>query len=144
MKVKVEIEQSGKTATGFAVPEDVVTKLGAGKKPAVVVTIKNHSYRTHIASMGGRFMVPLSAENREAAAVKAGDVVNVDITLDAAPREVEVPKYLADALKQAGVRGSFDVLSYSRRKEYVRSIEEAKAEATRERRIAKALEELRG
>jgi hypothetical protein len=35
-----------------------------GKRPAVSVTIGDHTYRTTAMPMGGRFMVPLSAENR--------------------------------------------------------------------------------
>ena len=64
MKFQTTIEQSGKTATGLVVPEQVVEGLGAGKKPAVSVTINGYTYRSTIASMGGRFMLPLSAENR--------------------------------------------------------------------------------
>jgi hypothetical protein len=54
MRFRTTIELGGKTATGFPVPDEVVAALGAGRRPAVRVTIGSHTYRTTIASMGGR------------------------------------------------------------------------------------------
>ena len=143
MQFTAVLELAGKTATGMSVPESVVAKLGAGKRPPVVVTINGYTYRTTIAPMGGRYLIGVSAEHRNGAGVQAGDKLTVSVELDTAPREVEVPKYLADALRKAGVRAAFDKLSYTHRKEHVRAIEDAKTDATRERRIAKAIEMLR-
>lgn len=144
VKFKATLELAGKTATGFAVPDAIVEKLGAGKRPPVVVTFNGYSYRTTIAVMGGKFMIGVAAEHREASGAKAGDTLSVDVVLDAAPREVEVPKYFADALKKAGVRAAFDKLSYTYRKEHVRSVEDAKTDETRQRRIAKVIDALKG
>lgn len=138
------VELGGKTATGLQIPDEVVSALGSAKRPAVRVTIGGHTYRTTVASMGGRFLVPLSAENRAAAGVSAGEHVDVDIVLDESPREVAVPADLADAL--AGddeARSFFAGLAYSHRKEWVRWIEDAKRAETRSARIGKALESLR-
>ncbi|TCK27327.1 YdeI/OmpD-associated family protein [Pseudonocardia endophytica] len=144
MRFTTTVELGGKTATGFAVPDEVVTALGSGKRPAVAVTVGGHTYRTTVSSMGGRYMVPLSAENRSAAGVAAGDEVDVDVELDTAPREVVVPDDLAAALDAApGARAAYDGLSFTRRKEYARLVDDAKTDATRQRRIAKAVEELR-
>jgi uncharacterized protein YdeI (YjbR/CyaY-like superfamily) len=108
------------------------------------VAIGDHSYRTPVARMDGRFRVPLSAENRSAAGVAAGDAVEVDISLDAAPREVGVPADLVAAFAQADVaRQRFDDLAVSHRKEWVRYIEEAKTNETRARRIDRTVAELR-
>jgi hypothetical protein len=85
------VQLNGKTATGIEVPAEVVAGLGPGQRPPVRVTIGDYSYRTTVARMGGRFLVSLSAENRAAAGVAAGDEVDVDLELDDAPREVEVP-----------------------------------------------------
>jgi hypothetical protein len=101
MRFRATIEQSGKTATGIRVPDDVVAGLGAGKRPSVRVTIRGHTYRSTVASMGGAFMVGVSAENRATAGVVGGDEVDVDIELDTAPREVTVPADFAKAT-QAG------------------------------------------
>jgi hypothetical protein len=144
MRFRTTIELGGKTATGFAVPEEVVTALGSGRRPAVEVRIGGHSYRSTVAVMGGRFMVPLSAENRTAAGVAAGDEIGVDLTLDSRPREVEVPADLAAALDdEPAVRQAFDALSFSNRKEHVRNVESAKAAETRQRRIGKIVDGLR-
>jgi uncharacterized protein YdeI (YjbR/CyaY-like superfamily) len=92
--------------------------------------------------MGGRFLVPLSAENREAAGVAAGDDVTVDVALDTAPREVELPTDLAAAMDDAA-RTTYDGLSYTHRKEWVRWVEEAKKPETRATRIEKTVAGLR-
>jgi Domain of unknown function (DUF1905) len=63
----------GKTATGIPVPTDVVDRLGQGKRPPVRVTINGHTYRSTVASRGGEFMLPISAEHRGEAGVAAGD-----------------------------------------------------------------------
>ncbi len=84
MKFRAIIELAGKTATGIEVPAAVVTRLGSSKKPAVRVTINGYTYRSTVASMGGRFMLPISAEVREAASVAAKDKVDVDVELDTA------------------------------------------------------------
>jgi hypothetical protein len=145
MKFTATLEQHGKTATGIVVPDDVVEGLGGGRRAAVVVTINGHSYRSSIAVMGGDVLVGVSAENRAAAGVSAGDVLDVELTLDTAPREVEVPDDLARALKKAPVaKTAFDALTYSNQRRYVMAIDAAKTAETRERRITKTVTELGG
>jgi hypothetical protein len=144
MRFRATIEQSGKTATGFAVPEEVVRALGGGKRPAVRVTIGAHTYRNTVASLGGRYMVSVSAENRAAAGVAGGDEVDVELELDTAPRELSVPRDLADALDaDPDARRTFDGLSYSNRQWHVLSVEGAKTPETRQRRLGKSVEVLR-
>ncbi len=127
---------AGKTATGIVIPPEVIESLGAGKKPAVLVTINGYTYRNTVAVMGGEFMVGVSAEHRVAAGVAAGDVLAITLELDTASRIIEVPEDLAAALAaKPGARAAFDVLSTSIRKEYVRQVESAKAAETRQRRI---------
>jgi antitoxin component of MazEF toxin-antitoxin module len=135
------VESGGGNATGIVVPDEVVESLGSGKRPAVVITVGDHSYRTTVARMGGRYLVPLAAEHRNAAGVAAGDEIDVGIALDAAPRTVEVPADLAAALDEVdGARAAFDALAFTHRKEWVRSVEDAKKPETRASRIAKAVE----
>ena len=126
-------------AMGIEVPSAIVEGFGQGKRPRVSVTLKGYTYRSTVALMGGKFMLPLAKVHREAAGVTGGDKVEVTLELDAAPREVEVPKDLAAALKKAGVRAAFDKLAFTHRKEHVRAIEEAKAPETRARRIERAV-----
>ena len=143
MRFRTEVELGGKTATGLPVPDDVVTALSGGKRPAVVVTLGGHTYRTTVASMDGRFLVPLSADNRAAAGVAAGDVVDVDIELDLAPREVSLPPDLEAALTgKEEARAFFDTLAPSHRKEWVRWIEDAKKPETRRTRVERTVQSL--
>jgi len=143
MRFHATVLLGGKTATGIRVPPEVVERLGSHKRPPVRVTIGSYTYRTTIAVTGGEFMVPLSAENRTGAGVAAGDEVDVGIELDTEPREVTVPPDFAEVLnRDSNARRKFDGLSYSHKRRYVMSIEEAKSAETRQRRTAKAVERL--
>jgi hypothetical protein len=123
--------------TGIQVPSEVIAQLGTSKKPPVVVTVAGYTYRNTVAVIGGLFMISLSKANREAAGVKGGDKVEVTLELDTAPRTVEVPDDLAAALAaKPGARAAFDASSPSKRKEFVRQVEDAKTQETRDRRIA--------
>lgn len=128
-----------KDATGIQVPPEVVAALSDKKRPPIVVTIGDFTYRSTIAPYyGDLFMIPLSKERRQAAGVEAGDEVEVTLELDTAPRTVEVPADLAAALAEhPGATAAFDALAPSARKEHVRQVETAKAAETRQRRIAK-------
>ena len=144
MKFHGRVELNGKTATGIEVPAEVVTGLGAGKRPAVRATVNGFTYRTSVAPMGGRFLLPVSAQIRAGAGVAAGDEVDVDLEVDTEPRTVSVPADLAVALDtDPAVRRAFDALSYSQQLRYVQPVEDAKAAATRQRRIGKVLSDLR-
>ena len=126
-------------AMGIEVPPAVVEGFGQGKRPKVTVTFNGYTYRSTVAVMRGKYLLPLAKVHREASGVKDGQKVEITLELDTAPREVEVPKDFAAALKKAGLRAAFDKLAFTHRKEHVRAIEEAKAPETRLRRIDKAL-----
>ena len=135
-------QADGLNATGLPVPAAAVAALGKGKRPPVKVTIGGYTYRSTVAAYGDVFMLPLSQEHRKAVGVQAGDQVEVTLELDQEPRTVDVPDDLAAALAAAGVREAFDGLSYTMRKEHVRQVETAKAEATRTRRITSIVAQL--
>ena len=144
MRFHTTILQSGKTATGIRVPDEVVEALGPGKRPAVRVTIRGYTYRSTVAVMGGAYMVGVNADNRAGAGVAGGDEVDVDIELDTAPRDVTVPDDLARALDdEPDARRTFDGLSYSNKSWHVYQVEGAKTDETRQRRIQKSIEALR-
>jgi len=144
MRFRAVILLGGKTATGIRVPREVVERLGPSKRPAVLVTVGSHTYRSTVAVMDGEFMLPVSAEVREHAGVAAGDEVDVELELDTAPREVTLPDDLARALADdREARRFYDGLSYSNQRRHVLAVEGAKTPETRERRIAKAVEMLR-
>ena len=135
MRFETTLSQTGNN-TGIEVPPEIVEELGAGKRPAVNVTVNGYEYRSTIATMGGRFMIAFSSDKRAATGIGGGDPITVDLTLDTAPRTVEVPADLAAALDSAGVREAFDALAPSAKKADVTNVEGAKAEETRARRVA--------
>jgi hypothetical protein len=141
---RATIELAGKTATGIEVPEECVAALGSSRRPAVHATIAGYTYRSSVASMRGRFMLPISAAVRSSAGVAAGEEVDVVLELDTEPREAEVPEDLAVALAaDAEAARRFEALSFSRKQGLVLPIGEAKTPETRVRRIARTVEKLR-
>ena len=144
MKFRALIEGAGKTAAGIEVPAEVVSALGSGKRPAVSVTINGYTYRSTVAVLAGRFMMGVSAEVRAAAGVAAGEKVDVEMELDTAPREVDVPPALTKELAgDAAARTKFEALSYSKKRLLVDPIANAKTDETRLRNLAKAMAQLR-
>ena len=143
-KFRTKLLSAGKTATGFEVPASAVDALGSGKRPPVKVTINGFTYRSTVAVYGGKFLVGVSAENREGAGVKAGDMLEVALEHDAAPREAEVPADLQAALRrEPKALQAFEALSYSNKRRHTLAIEAAKAPETRARRIAKSVADLK-
>ena len=122
-----------------------VAALGSVKNPPVTLTIGGVTVRLRVARMGGENCIGLSKAARATLGVEVGAKVDVVVALDVAERTVELPPELAAALA-ADPRASaaFDGWPYTRRKEAARTIAEAKAEATRERRLAKILADLAG
>lgn len=143
MRVRATLELHGKSATGIEIPDDVVTALGGGRRPPVSATINGYTYRTSIGSMGGRSLLPVSAEVRAASGVSAGEEIEVELELDDAPREVEVPSDLASALAAVPTaNAAFEALSYSNKRRLVLAIDAAKTDDTRQRRVAKTVADL--
>ncbi|MEV7662771.1 YdeI/OmpD-associated family protein [Paenarthrobacter sp. NPDC089316] len=129
---------------GIEIPSSVVEALGAGRKPPVVVTINGRSYRSSIAVMGGKYMVGVSAANRQLTGAAAGDTVEVGLEVDNEPRVVEVPADLAAALDgEPDAKAFYATLNYSAQRRYVEPIADAKTEETRARRIAKVVTDLK-
>jgi hypothetical protein len=144
MRFHTTILQSGKTATGIRIPDEIIEGLGTSRRPAVRVTIHGYTYRSTVAVMGGAYMVGVNADNRAGAGVVGGDEVDVDIELDTAPREVAVPADFAAALDaEPEARLTFDKLSNSNKGWHTSQIEGAKTDETRQRRIAKSVATLR-
>ncbi|AMG82691.1 MULTISPECIES: YdeI/OmpD-associated family protein [Microbacterium] len=132
-------------AAAILLTDEQVASFGAGKAFPVAVTIGGRTARLRLARMGGENMIGLSKAARADLGVEIDQEVDAVIRLDTAERVVEVPPALAAALDaDPAVRAAFDALSPSARKEHARAVAEAKQEATRERRIAKIVESLRG
>jgi Bacteriocin-protection, YdeI or OmpD-Associated/Domain of unknown function (DUF1905) len=132
-------------AAAFVLDDEQVATIGEGaKRFAVLARVNGYEWRTSVTRMRGEFLVGLNRSVREAAGVSAGDTVTLELELDRAPREVDMPDALTSALATDPVaQAVFDRLAFTHRKEFARWIAEAKREATRERRVASALQMLK-
>jgi hypothetical protein len=140
MEFTTELLSTGGNTAGFVVSDAVVEKLGSGRRPKVAATVNGHTWRTSIASMGGRFLLGTSAAVREAAGIAAGQTHTVTVELDSSPRSVEIPADLADAFAaHPAAAAAWEQLSYSNQRRYAEAIASAKSPATRERRIASTI-----
>jgi hypothetical protein len=135
--------QSGNNV-GIEIPEQIVDGFGAGKRVPVTVRLNGYTYSSTVAVMGGKYLVGVSAAHRAAAGVAGGEEHEVTLEHDSAPRTVAVPDDLSTALAGAGLTGAFDGLAYSQRKEHARTVTEAKKPETRQRRVARIVEQLQG
>jgi hypothetical protein len=144
MKFSTTMSQDGNN-TGIEVPSDVVAALDAGKRPSVVVNVNGYEYRSTVAPMGGKYLLPFSAARRKESGIQGGDAIDVELTLDTTPRTVEVPDDLRSALDASTTAAAaWEKLSYTHRKEHVRSVLDAKKAETRTRRIAAVVAKLEG
>ena len=144
MRLTLELRRTGGNTTGFQIPDEAVTSLGGGGRPKVTVTLNGFSFPSSIAKMGGSYWLGVSAERRAAADVEGGQVYDLDVELDTAPRVIETPDDLRAALEAEPVaRAQWEKLSYSHQRQHVEAINSAKAPETRARRVAKAIEILR-
>ena len=144
MKFSTTMSQMGNN-TGIEVPADVVAALDKGKRPPVVVNVNGYEYRSTIAPMGGKYLLPFSAARRQESGIQGGDAIDVELTVDATPRTVEVPDDLRSALDASPTATTaWEKLSYTQKKEHARSVREAKKADTRTRRIAAVIAKLAG
>ena len=125
------------------VPAHVMAALSDKKRIPVNVTLNGISYRSTIAVYGGKFFIPARKEIRDAAKLAAGKRAHVTLEADTAARTVMVPSDLAKALAAAKLRPAFDALSFTRRKDDVAAVTEAKRPETRVARIEKVVRALR-
>ncbi|MBC7888308.1 MAG: DUF1905 domain-containing protein [Ferruginibacter sp.] len=142
MKFKTIIFQAGNNL-GIEVPETVIEQLGAGKRPPVIIEIKNYTYKSTVGVMGGKFLIPLSSEHRKKVQVSGGETVEINLSLDKEPRTVELPKAFSDKLKSnKTAKAFFDMLSPGNKMKIVTLLETAKTEETLNRRLEKIIMDL--
>jgi Bacteriocin-protection, YdeI or OmpD-Associated/Domain of unknown function (DUF1905) len=127
-----------------AIPFDVREAYGEARPP-VRGTVNGHPFRTTVAVYGGVPYLGFRREVRDAAGIDLGQPVTIELERDDAPREVEPPPELAAALAaDPAAAAAWEKLSFTHRREHAEAIEDAKREETRQRRVEKALEMLRG
>lgn len=142
---RAPIRPSGRGGGGHLVdvPAEVVEALGGKGRIPVTATFDGVPYRGSIVRMGGGAVLGVQKSIMADAGVAVGDLLTVVVRNDEAPREVEVPDDLAEVLARNGAaRAAFESLSFSHKREYVRSVTEAKRPETRARRIELTIEQL--
>jgi hypothetical protein len=135
-------EASGPGGRWVECPFDAAREFGEAR-PAVVGTVNGAPYRTRLARYGGKTVLGLTKEIREAIGAEVGDELVIELEKDPAPREVEVPVELAMALAaDPPARKIYEALAFTHRKEYAQWVAEAKRPETKARRVAKTLDML--
>ncbi|HEY1419239.1 MAG TPA: YdeI/OmpD-associated family protein [Candidatus Dormibacteraeota bacterium] len=134
------------TGTFIQVPRELNSKLGLKGRPKVLAVIAGQPYRGSLMQMGdGTFCLGVLKSIQQATGFKRGDKVTIELELDTAPRTVEMPPDLAQALQGKSSAGArWEALSYTNKKEMARSLEKAKKPETRQRRLAAILQKLAG
>lgn len=126
--------------TGVVVPEAVMAQIDEGQRPPVRAVLNGHELRTTVGVMNGQHLVSVSKALRTTIGVGPGDAVSVTLTFDDSPREVEMPGELAAALAaEPAAAAFFEGLSNSLQRYHVDQVTSAKTDATRDRRVAKAV-----
>ncbi len=131
--------------TGIVVPAELIEQLGAGKRPAVLVSVNGYEYRNTVGVMDGKFMLPISAAVRKVTGLKGGDSIHVILSIANEPREVNMPADFQDRLAAEPVLAQFfSGLSNSLQRYHVDNINAARDADTRQRRIEKSIALFRG
>ncbi len=125
------------------IPDKNLTEISGNKRAPLKITINGYTYQSTATGVGGKCMVVFPTHDREASGAAAGDLITVTLELDDGYRHVDVPAELSEAIDINGLSKVFQNLTYSKRKEFARQINEAKADATRVRRIQKVVKELK-
>lgn len=85
MRFGTTIATAGTAGACIDIPPEIVLGLGAGPRPAVWITLGEHTYRMRLARRHGRYRVGVGAEARRLAGVAPGAPVHIDLQLDTAP-----------------------------------------------------------
>lgn len=141
-KAKIEASDGGGAFVLF--PFDVATEFGTKGKVPVRTRVAGRDYTGSLMSCGGtQHMLAVVKAIREETGKRPGDLIDVEVWRDDAPRTTNVPAALEKLLKREGLLGSFEQLSATHRREYCRWVSDAKKEETRAKRLEKTVEMLR-
>ena len=129
--------------TGIIVPDHVIEELGGGKHPKVSLTVNGFTYRSSIAKMGDQFLIPVSKARRTEGNLEVDVPYEIDIELDTAPREVDLPDELAAHFEtDSAAKATWDAMSYSNQLRLITPIHNAKKPDTRQRNVDKVIAQL--
>lgn len=144
LRIRTVLEPMG-PAGAIVLTDEQVASLSTAKAFPVTVGIGDRTARLRLARMGGKNLIGFSKANRTAMDLELGDEFDAVIAPDEVERTVEVPELLAAALDaEPALRTAYEALAFTRRKEMAVAIADAKQQATKERRLAAVLDELRG
>ncbi|MGA8491405.1 MAG: YdeI/OmpD-associated family protein [Terriglobales bacterium] len=140
LEFTVKLEGKGTSSAWLNAPFDVVKVFGTRARVPVRGTINGFPFRSSLMPMDGCHGMPVNKALREGAGVVGGETVSVVMERDAADRTVEVPPILKKELaKSKAAQANWEKLSFTSQKEIALSINGAKQEETRTRRLAKAM-----
>jgi hypothetical protein len=146
-KLEFKVKLQGKEGSSVAwlnAPFDVIEIFGTRARVPVRGTINGFPFRTSLMPMDGCHGMAVNKTMRDGAGVGAGDTVTVVMERDEAERVVEVPPLLKKELANSkAAQSNWKKLSFTNQKEIVVSINGAKQEDTRQRRLAKAMDILK-
>lgn len=144
--MRIEVLATGRTTATMILTQEQVDRIRGSEGRARVplaITYQGQVFRTSVSIYRGQWMTVVNAQMR-AGGLVPGATYTVDIVADADERVVEVPDDLAAALRKAKLTKAFEAQSYTKRKDCVRLIEDAKKPETRARRIEAAITTLQG
>ena len=149
VRFSVTLQPEG-SGTYVVIPDDVVTALGARGRTSVTGTIDGRPFRNQVmpyrdeSPAGRRFYMVVNRAVRTTIGKGPGDHVVFELARDAAPRPVDVPAELLDALAaDPAAREAFDALAPSHRREYAEFVAEARRDETRRRRALATVDRIR-
>jgi hypothetical protein len=139
-KFKAKIEDTFSGGAYVLFPYDVQEEFGTKGRVPVKATFNGVAYSGSLVKYGApQHMLCVLKSIRDEIGKGPGDTIEVVVWKDEAERVVAILAPFKALLKKEGLLAGFEKLSYTHRKEYVRWIEEAKKEETRQNRMAKAV-----
>ena len=144
-KFKTKLEgMEGVEVAAMRPPFDVPIIFGTKARVPVRGTINGYPFRSSLSNMGDGHFMAVNKEMRAGAKCKAGDLVEVVLHRDREERVVDVPDYIAKHIgSNKTAQATWESLSFTHKKEWVRAIEEAKKEETRQARLRKMMDALK-
>ena len=138
------IKETGRGGASVDLPFNVEATFNK-KRVKIIATFDGVVYRGSLVRYGGPdYFLLIRKDIRAQIGKDIGDMVDVTIKEDTAPRIVEVPPDFQKILEaNPNELKFFNGLSYTHQKEYVNWIKDAKKEETRIRRMNKAIENMK-
>jgi hypothetical protein len=132
------------TWTFFIIPFNIEEVFGQKNHVKVKGSINGIEFRSSLTPRGdGNHYMVVSKALQEAAGITKGDKIHVLMEPDTEERLVEIPEVIQKIFEVNEEAGKiFHKLSYTRRKDFVDYILDAKKENTREKRISQMLEDI--